>query len=70
MQSKHKLDGLVKIAGSNRNVIRRLYLSLYQSCKLPASGTFEIVTKIYGYNVTIRGAMVDGLPRIGTAFIK
>ncbi|HMO31353.1 MAG TPA: hypothetical protein PKE07_00005, partial [Lacibacter sp.] len=55
---------------SESNVIRRLYLSLGQSGGVPANGNFEVSVKIYGYDVTIRGAVVDGIPRIGTAFIK
>jgi len=32
-------------------------------------GTFEKSISIYGQNVTVRGAVVNGVPRIGTAFI-
>ncbi len=70
LASKHNLNLLVSKAGSESNVIRRLYLSLGQSGGVPASGNFEVSVKIYGYDVTIRGAVVDGIPRIGTAFIK
>lgn len=69
MDSKHKLDSILKIAGSERNVVRRLYLSLGQQSSLPASGTFERVINIYSKQVTIRGAVVNGIPRIATAFI-
>ncbi len=69
LQAKHKLDLLLPIAGSRINIIKRLYLSVFKSGLLPAAGKFEITTVIYGYNVTIRGAVVDGIPRIGTAFI-
>jgi hypothetical protein len=60
---------LLSKAGSEANIIRRLYLSLGQAGSLPASGVFEKVVDIYGYNVTIRGAVVNGVPRIATAFI-
>ncbi|RWW96708.1 DUF6443 domain-containing protein [Flavobacterium cerinum] len=69
MQAKHKLNGILKIAGSERNVVRRLYLSLGQQASLPASGTFERIVTVYGENITIRGAVVNGTPRISTAFI-
>lgn len=69
MASKHGLDVLLPKAGSEANVIRRLYLSLGQTGSLPASGVFVKVVNIYGYDVTIRGAVVNGIPRIGTAFI-
>jgi RHS repeat-associated protein len=69
LQSKYNLDLLLSKAGSSTNIIKRLYLSLGQSGLLPGVGKFEIVVKIYGYDVTVRGAVVDGIPRIGTAFI-
>lgn len=69
MQAKHGLDGILKIAGSERNVVRRLFLSLGQQSSLPASGTFERIINVYGKQVTVRGAVVDGTPRIATAFI-
>ncbi len=64
----HKLGLLLKTAGSETNVIKRLYLSLGQQASLPASGTFERVINVYGQNVTVRGAIVSGTPRISTAF--
>lgn len=64
----HKLGLLLKTAGSEANVIKRLYLSLGQQASLPASGTFERVINVYGQNVTVRGAIVGGTPRISTAF--
>lgn len=50
-------------------LIRRLFLSAGQSGALPSSGNFQIATAIYGFNVTIRGSVVNGIPRISTAFI-
>jgi RHS repeat-associated protein len=70
LQAKHKLDLLLPKTGGGLNIIRRLYLSLGKSGKLPSTGKFEITVNIYGYDVTIRGAVVNGVPRIGTAFIK
>lgn len=69
MQAKHGLDGILKVAGSESNVVRRLFLSLGQQSSLPASGTFERIISVYGKQVTVRGAVVDGIPRIATAFI-
>jgi RHS repeat-associated protein len=69
LDSKHNLGILLSKAGSEANVIRRLYLSLGQAGSLPASGIFEKVVNIYGQDVTIRGAVVNGVPRISTAFI-
>lgn len=69
LASKHNLAFLLSKAGSGTNIIKRLYLSLGQTGTLPAAGVFEKVVSIYGYDVTIRGAVVDGIPRISTAFI-
>ena len=33
------------------------------------SGPFEVVVNVYGYFVTVRGSIVGGVTRIGTAFI-
>jgi len=68
-ETKHHFFLLVKTAGSESNVIRRLYLSLGQSGKLPSSGVFRETVVIYGHKVVIRGRVIDGIPRIGTAFI-
>lgn len=35
---------------------------------LPQAGPFEIAQSIGGQTVIIRGAVVDGVPRIGTVF--
>lgn len=66
----HKLGLLLKTAGSETNVIKRLYLSLGQQASLPSAGTFERVIRVYGQNITIRGAIVSGVPRISNAFAK
>lgn len=66
----HKLGLLLKTAGSETNVIKRLYLSLGQQASLPRAGTFDRVISIYGKAVNVRGAVVNGTPRISTAFIR
>lgn len=35
---------------------------------LPESGPFEVVREVAGQPVHIRGAVVDGTPKIGTVF--
>lgn len=37
---------------------------------LPTHGLFEFTTRVGNQNVVIRGAIVDGVPRIGTAFTR
>jgi RHS repeat-associated protein len=64
---KHKLDPLVQQFGSREAVVRKMLDSLIG--RTPASGIFEVTSNIGGYGVVIRGAVVGGVVRIGTAFI-
>jgi hypothetical protein len=39
--------------------------------KLPVSGVFkDVVVNVSGYDVYIRGRVMDGIPKLGTFFIK
>jgi hypothetical protein len=67
--AKHGFGDLVAAAGGRSEAMRSIVDSLRCTCGLPASGPFEVQRVIYGETVTIRGAMVNGVPRIGTAFI-
>jgi hypothetical protein len=35
-----------------------------------ATGTFEVVVKVAGSQVTVAGKVVDGVVKIGTAFVR
>ena len=37
--------------------------------KLPQAGLFEETVLVAGRNVTVRGAVVNGVPRVSTMFI-
>lgn len=63
--AKHKFGGLVQLYGSEENVLRAMVASLGE---LP-EGRFVVQRMIGGEMVTIRGAVVNGVPKIGTAFI-
>jgi hypothetical protein len=63
---KHNLDPLVKQFGSREAVMEQMLRNL--GGPLPKSGPFQITREIGGQNVVIRGAVVDGVPKIGTAF--
>jgi hypothetical protein len=67
---KHGFGDLVKATGSRSAAMRSIVDSLRCTCGLPASGRFEVDRLVHGETVTIRGAMVNGVPRIGTAFIR
>jgi hypothetical protein len=63
--AKHKFGGLVQLYGSEENALRAMVHSLGN---LP-EGRFVVQRMIGGEMVTIRGAVVNGVPKIGTAFI-
>jgi hypothetical protein len=67
--AKHGFADLVKAAGGRSQAMKLIVDSLGAGQDLPASGPFVVTRIINGAEVTIRGAMVNGIPKIGTAFI-
>lgn len=65
--TKHKFEPLLARFGSREAVMEQIVRSI-GSKGLPKSGPFEITRNIAGRTVVIRGAVVDGVPRIWTAF--
>ena len=65
--SKHNLDPLVKILGNQKNVLSTVLFA--SNGQFPSAGTFSANVNLYGYDIWIRGAMVNGIPKIGTMFI-
>ncbi len=49
--------------------MRQIVNSLGDGAELPEAGKFVVTRVIDGAVVTIRGAVIDGIPKIGTAFI-
>ena len=66
---KHKLGWLVEATGGRTQAMKKLIDSLFSGDGLPDSGPFEVIRIIDGQEVTIRGAVVNGVPKIGTAFM-
>ena len=65
---RHQLNFLQNKFGTEEKTVEAITRSLGND--LPAEGErFEMVRQIEGYDVTIRGRVVNGTPRIGTAFI-
>lgn len=52
----------------NWNLIRDTIESNYG--QIPDNGVFEVTQDFGGYSVTVRGAVVDGVVRIGTAWVN
>ena len=67
---KHGFEQIVENSGGRSEAFRRILNSLADNDDLPESGGFVVDRTIDGETVTIRGAMVGGVPRIGTAFIS
>jgi len=54
--------------GGEENTVRAVLNAA--NGKLPSSGVFkDVVVKVAGQNVFVRGNVIDGIPRIGTMFI-
>jgi hypothetical protein len=66
--AKHGLGDLVDEAGGRPEAMRVIVNSLQGGDGLPANGPFEVTRTINGQEITIRGAIVNGVPKIGTAF--
>jgi hypothetical protein len=67
--AKHNFGDLVKAAGGRSEAMQQIVASLSDGAGLPESGPFEVTRTIQGEAVTIRGAVVNGVPKLGTAFI-
>jgi hypothetical protein len=68
-KAQHGLDPLVKQLGSEEKVMTEVVKGLTK-IKLPQAGLFEEPVLIAGRTVTVRGAVVDGIPRLSTMFIE
>jgi hypothetical protein len=67
-KQQHGLDGLVEHYGSQGAVVEQMYRGL--SGVTPRDGLFSVTRTIGGEAVTIDGRVVNGIPRIGTAYIR
>ncbi len=63
---KHNFGPLVDKYGSEEKVVEEMVKGLRG--KLPPSGLFEVKIELGGQEVIVRGNVINGVPRIGTAF--
>ncbi|WP_126962104.1 RHS repeat-associated core domain-containing protein [Xanthomonas arboricola] len=68
-QARHNLGGLVNTFGGEAKAFKALEKATVKAVDASKSGKFETVVKVGGQNVTVRGAVVDGQVKVGTAFI-
>jgi RHS repeat-associated protein len=68
-KAAHNLSPLVLKSGGYNNTIKVILTKLNRTGKLPASGRFKEIVHVNGFNVTVEGSMINGVPRIGTMYI-
>lgn len=68
-QARHNLASLVTRLGGQENTVRSVLNTLNSAGNLPVSGLFERTISIGGTNVTVRGIVQEGFPKIATMFI-
>jgi RHS repeat-associated protein len=66
---QHNLGPVVQQFGSQQAAYNAIEQAL--NAQVPGGGTgpFSTVVNVGGYNVTVTGAYVNGVPRIGTAYV-
>ena len=65
----HKLDDFVKACGNKDKAFDKLEDAFANAVKDRSDGRIEIIIRANGFDITVRGAIVSGAPKIGTAFI-
>lgn len=63
---QHNLGPVTKELGGQEALIREAVLAVPRG----TTGTFAITTRIGRYDLTVRGRVVNGVPRIGTVFVR
>ena len=61
------LEPLVKRVGGQEQLLRRVLDELVGV--VPGSGLFEVVVEVAGTRLVVRGAVMDGIIRVGTIFL-
>jgi hypothetical protein len=70
-QSRYGLDGVVRQFGSPGKAFRAMQGATEKAVRsFGTKGDFEITVKVGTSSVTVRGRVVDGAAKFGTAFIK
>lgn len=67
--AKHGFAEIIRQAGGRSEALQLIIESLGEGSGVPTSGKFQVTRTILGEGVTIRGAVVNGVVRIGTSFV-
>jgi len=66
----HGFKTLVNIYGNEKNVATAIFNAIAKTGKLPGTGRFEdILVRLDGYDVVVRGVVHDGLIKVGTMYM-
>ena len=60
---------LVDACGSEAEAMEQI-VRILDGADLPSSGLFEVTSQVAGQSVVVRGVVVDGVTRVGTAFTR
>ena len=69
-QARHGLSGVTKTIGSETKAYSAVEKATAKAVDATKDGKFETVVKVGGEQVTVRGSVVEGEVKIGTAFVK
>ena len=69
-QVRHNLGDLSKAMGGDVKAFRAIEKATKRAVDVSNEGRFETVVKVGREQVTVRGSVVDGQVKIGTAFVK
>ncbi len=66
----HNLDSVVQQYGSQEAAYSAINQAVSDQLGMGGVGTFSTTVNVGGTDVTVTGAYVDGIPRIGTAYVR
>ena len=69
-QERHNLAGVAKALGGESKALKAIENATGKAVDTSKPGRFETTVKVGGEHVTVRGSVVDGKVKIGTAFVK
>lgn len=69
-KSQHKLDCVLKQFGGDKTKAFNAIQNALKGQKLPDNQLFETTVDIGGNTVTVLGRVVNGVAKVGTAYIK
>lgn len=69
-KAEHNLGALSKNMGGDAKAFKAIEGATSKAVDVSKPGRFEVAVNVGGEKVTVRGSVVDGAAKIGTAFIK